>query len=141
MQHIKCPQCGGAAIEDHYYKINEFYIYCGQCGYYHTRDSAENFLNGEHKLNERKGRGYGVALISKKNGKSEKIMYATPITEKVIQTFKEELDKAEVIENKSYLIAYEEGFKTILGEPPEEQFFSYEKHKEKQGVNNDNDVD
>jgi hypothetical protein len=36
IDYVKCPHCGSMAFNDFYYKTNEEYIWCYDCGYYYT---------------------------------------------------------------------------------------------------------
>ncbi|MCM3768288.1 hypothetical protein [Neobacillus niacini] len=133
MVNRACPQCGGLAIDEDYYKIGERYIYCYCCGYTYIREQYFDEVENKIKLRVEESNGYGMFRIAMKDGSKDLFSIDTPITEELINEYKEKLkNNNEVDLNKSYLVSYFDGkFTVLFGEVPEIYLISYEEYKRK----------
>lgn len=133
MVNRACPQCGGLAIDDDYYKIGERYIYCYCCGYTYIREQYFDEVENKIKLKEEESKGYGMFRLAKKDGSKDLYSIDTPITKELINEYKEKLEKDNEIDlEKSYLVSYSDGeFTVLFGEVPSRYLISYEEYKRK----------
>ncbi|MGG1397612.1 hypothetical protein ABE288_07220 [Bacillus salipaludis] len=128
-----CPQCGGIAIDEDYYKIGERYIYCYCCGYHYIREQLY-YDNKENRVHykEEECLGFGIFRLINKNGTSTIYPLESPITDELIAVYKGKLENNEVNREKCYLISYCDGvFTTLFGDVPEKYRIHYEEYKKK----------
>lgn len=127
----KCKNCGRSAIEDNYYKTDEFYTYCMRCGHYYEK-TIESYTKDNVKYKEVNSNGHGIFVLAKKDGTRERTLLDTILTDEQLADLKAKYFGDSVDQEKSYLVTFIDGkFTTLLGNPPENFHLSFEEYKEK----------
>lgn len=130
--HKACPQCGRVAVEDYDELNDEKFVYCDCCGYNLIREIRYDAKEGKYYHDEQEFRGYGVLVITRKNGRVRETLLNSPLTVKEINRYSELFKSKRIKRKKSYLVLYYTGkFKSIFGQIPEKFHLSYEQFKEK----------
>ncbi|MTT31794.1 hypothetical protein GMB86_07185 [Terrilactibacillus sp. BCM23-1] len=115
---IKCPHCACSAIEDFYYKSDEKYIICDNCGYNYSQFYKIDPVKGEVlEVDEREG--HGVCVIVRKDGGRKRILFNSVITAKEFEKYSKIFSEDDVDQEASYMVGYEHGcFIPLFGNPP-----------------------
>jgi hypothetical protein len=130
--NIACPQCGRVAVEDNYYKIDVRYVYCQCCGYNFSREQKYNEKEGREEREDIENPGYGLFVLSKKEGRGTVTFLNSPLTDQDIAQYKSDFAKEDVNQEKSFLVLYQDGkFNIIFGQFYEDFHLSFEEYKEK----------
>lgn len=131
ISHAACPKCHLIATVDYYYKSDEIYFICAHCGYNYSRfyrlfDTDDEIgFRDELVIDEQEG--YGVYVLRKKDGDGATLLFNCPITEEDIRNFEEQYNSKETIQERSYLVRFENGeFKVLVGTLPESFFTTCE---------------
>ncbi len=118
---MKCPQCGGNMFTDYYYKTDEEYRFCTCCGKYESwtlvrNDDGKVVLkkNGKAKYTHINRKGYGCARIAFSDGVSQVHHFSSPVRKKDKDEFFRILDSKGIDKEKSYLLKWDEGSKTVV---------------------------
>ncbi|MBS4218485.1 hypothetical protein KHA96_09190 [Bacillus sp. FJAT-49711] len=94
----------------------------------HTRTSKK--IDGKFQLVEEEYKGYGVFRMVHKSSRSTLNMLNEPITDESLEKYKI-IFMDELNQKESYLVSFENGlFTTLLGNPPEQFFLSFEEFQE-----------
>ncbi|MGF6952314.1 hypothetical protein QF028_004819 [Neobacillus sp. B4I6] len=126
----ECPCCGRSAIEDYYYKTDEFYTFCMRCGYNYSK-IIEKWTANSPEFKEEKYDGNGVFILEKKDG-SRKKMLLNGVTDKQLEEYKASFMADEINQDKSYLVSFRDGeFTVLLGNPPDNFYLLFEEYREK----------
>ncbi|WP_286228510.1 hypothetical protein [Neobacillus mesonae] len=127
-----CPQCGRVAVEDVDHLTNEKFVYCDCCGYNLIREWKYHVKEGKHYVDEKEYKGYGVLVLTRRDGRVSETLLNSPLSDKEIEKYKKLFTSKKIKRKKSYLVLYGDSkFVIIFGQPPERFHLSFEEFKEK----------
>ena len=125
IDYVACKQCNGTMYSEFSTRTMGESNVCQRCGYQcdHTialDENGEMIRNSEgqvlYKVEEKMG--YGSYLIKIKNGVGSFGVFTEPITDEVIESFREHMERDDIDKEKSYLIRLEGNkIEMIFGSP------------------------
>ncbi|AZU62579.1 hypothetical protein [Neobacillus mesonae] len=131
-----CPQCGRVAVEDNDDLTNEKFVYCDCCGYNLIRELKLDVKEGKRYVDEKEYKGYGVLVLTRRDGRLTETLLNSPLSDKEIEKYKNLFPSKKIKRKKSYLVLYNDGkFVILFGQPPERFHLSFEEFKEKYDYN------
>ncbi|WHY88565.1 hypothetical protein QNH39_12290 [Neobacillus novalis] len=124
-----CPQCGRVAVEDDDFLTNEKYVYCDCCGYNLIRELKYDVKVGKHYFDEKEYKGYGVLVLTRRDGRLTETLLNSPLSDIEINKYKKLFMSKKIKRKKSYLVLFKDGrFDIIFGQPPEKFHLSFEEY-------------
>lgn len=124
VEHIKCPVCSGVMVNDVYYRSGEEYANCLRCGIVRNCEWKRNESNelikndkGQILFDHVHLEGYGVYGIYNHEGSGQVGVLNKPITEDMIEEFRQTFENEVTDKDRSYVAKWEDGKQiVILGE-------------------------
>lgn len=142
IEYAKCQTCEGVMVSDVFYRTGEEYSHCMRCGMVRNcelkRDDSNALVKndkGQVLFDYTRLEGYGVYGIYNHEGVSELGVFNRPITEDMIENFRQLFDNEGTDQERSYVAKWEDGNQNvILGDAdklPEMVFMDYDALMEK----------
>lgn len=126
---VECPCCGRSAIED-FHNTGERYVFCLRCGYSYSMIITSSSTANE-TYEEKTYDGNGVLILFYKDGQRKSILLSH-VPDDRFESCMNRLKDDTVDQEKSYLVAFQEGVFTVLaGNPPENFHLSFADYKKK----------